>query len=80
MPPVAPPVVYRGNAEFETVAGKVLSFRMEPKGIREIAECLALKDKKAVRRYLRPLLDQGRLAMTIPDVPNSRFQKYVTVR
>jgi len=41
---------------------------------------LEYKDKKTVRKYLKPLVEQGRLAMTIPDKPNSSNQKYVTVK
>ena len=72
--------VPRGDEAFEAVAGKILALCVEPKGIREIAAALGLKDKKSVRRYLRPLLDQGRLAMTIPNAPTSRLQKYIAVR
>ena len=31
-----------------------------------------------VKRYLHPLLDDGKLVMTIPDKPNSPNQKYIT--
>ena len=41
---------------------------------------LGYKDKKTVRKYLNPLLDQGLLARTVPDKPNSRNQRYITAR
>ena len=44
-----------------------------------VANMLGYKDKTTVRRYINPLLEQGRLAMTIPDKANSRNQKYITV-
>ncbi len=60
---------------------KILSFCDKPRSISEIVEHLGLKDRKGVRlRGLYPLVDQGRLAMTIPEKPSSRFQKYVTIK
>lgn len=41
---------------------------------------LHYKDKKTVRKYVKPLVEAGRLAMTIPDKPNSSLQKYVTIK
>ena len=55
-------------------------FCSEPKGILEIAEYLHYKDKKSVHKYLDPLILQGRIALTVPDKPNSKNQKYVTIR
>ena len=38
---------------------------------------LGLKDRKHfVESYLQPALTQGMIALTIPDKPNSRLQKY----
>ena len=59
---------------------QILDFCNEPKGILEIAEILGYKDKKTVRKYIKPLIQNGRLAMTIPNKPNSRNQKYISVR
>lgn len=71
IPPVIPPV--------DEKTDKILTFCREAKSVLEIAEMLRYKDKKTVRRYLNPLLEQGRLAMTVPDKVNSRNQKYITV-
>ena len=60
---------------------KILSFCDKPHSIIEIVEYLGRKDRKGVRlRGILPLVNQGRLAMTIPEKPNSRFQKYVTIK
>lgn len=59
---------------------KILLFCMEPKGILEIMDFLGYKEKKSVRKLLRPLLEMGRIAMTVPDKPNSKNQKYITIR
>ncbi len=58
----------------------ILEFCTTPKGVLEIAELLGFKEKKSVRRHIKPLVEQGRLAMTIPDKPNSKNQKYITIK
>lgn len=80
--PVSTPVTTPVESLFEdnTQTKRILEFCTSPRGILEIADMLGYKQKKSVRRYLKPLVEQGRLAMTIPDRPNSSSQKYVTVR
>ena len=61
-------------------AALLLKYCQEPKTTLEIADYLGYKDKRSVRKYLNILLSQGHIAMTIPDKPNSRYQKYVTIQ
>ena len=63
-----------------SVRREVLQFCSEPKGILEICEYLGYKDKRSVRKIIDPLLELGRLAMTVPDKPNSRNQKYISIK
>lgn len=43
----------------------------------EQAAALGLRDRKSFReRYLRPALKAGPITMTLPDKPNSRWQRY----
>ena len=65
----------------EFLQAQILQFCNEPRTTVEIVVHLGLKDRKGVRnRGIAPLLKLGRLAMTIPDKPNSRFQKYITIK
>lgn len=58
----------------------LIEFCYEPKTALEVAHYLGYKDKRSARKYLDVLLAQGRIAMTIPDKPNSKNQKYVTIK
>lgn len=43
----------------------------------ELQAMLGVADRKSFReRYLRPALDAGLIAMTLPSKPNSRLQRY----
>ena len=64
----------RNSAEY------ILDFCITPRSILEISELLEYKEKKLVRKHIKPLLEQGRLAMTLPDRPNSKNQKYITIK
>ena len=58
---------------------KILEFCQTPKSRHEIQEYLAIKHREYFRlEILKPLIEKGLLKLTIPDKPNSRFQKYVT--
>ena len=60
---------------------KIIAFCSEPRSKAEIANHCGFKDiKHFTAHYLKPLLESGRLQMTIPGKPNSRNQKYVAVR
>ena len=61
-------------------AERILEFCMAPRTIHEIMELLGHKERKSTRRYVKPLVEQGRLAMTLPDKPQSKNQKYITIR
>ena len=60
---------------------QILLFCLDgPRSILEIGHMLGYKDKKTIRKYLNPLLDEGLLTRTVPDKPNSRNQRYLTAR
>lgn len=62
-------------------ATTLLEFCKEPRSRKEIANYLGIKTASyAIERYVRPLLEEGKLEMTIPERPKSTHQKYRTVR
>ena len=59
---------------------KLIEFCDMPRSKREMMDYLGLTDSKNFReRYLVPLLEAGKIEMTIPDKPNSGNQKYKKV-
>lgn len=63
-----------------SIEEKALLFCSEAKSIIEICDYLGFKDRRTVRKIINPLLELGRLAMTVPDKPNSRNQKYIAIK
>ena len=58
----------------------VLNFCSTPRTKGEIAKFLGVKTKYYVmHRYVNPLLEEGRLAMTIPEKPQSKLQRYYSI-
>ena len=57
---------------------RIISFCSEPRTRAEIQKYIGLKVKNNfIKNYLKSLLNEDRLAMTIPENPNNRNQKYV---
>ncbi len=55
----------------------LLAFCAVPRSRQEIADHLGIASVQyAVRRYVEPLIDSGKLVMTIPDKPKSPKQKF----
>lgn len=62
----------------EQVRERILFFCGTARSKREIAEYTGYKDlRNLTSRYLKPLIDEGELQMTIPQTPRHRNQKYV---
>ena len=59
----------------------VLDFCMTEKSKQEICSFIGYRNLTYfTRKYLNPLLKSGQIKMTIPDKPNSRNQRYITIR
>lgn len=57
----------------------LISFCNIPRTRAEISEFLGLGTSYyAMQQYILPLIQEGKLVMTIPDKPRSKYQKYVT--
>ena len=62
-----------------TPQDKILEFCKIPRSKNEIVAYMGYKDLRYfTKEYMKPLLKNGELVMTIPDKPNSKNQKYVT--
>lgn len=59
---------------------KIVAFCAEPRSKAEIANHCGFKDTKYfTAHYLKPLLENGQLQMTIPGKSNSSKQRYIAV-
>ena len=63
------------------IGNKIIVFCSVPRSRVEILNHLGFGSKSALwRNYLRPLLADGKLQMTIPEQPKNRNQKYVVMK
>ncbi|MDR2771037.1 MAG: putative DNA binding domain-containing protein [Clostridiales Family XIII bacterium] len=70
-----PEAPYRYGAPIREPAD-IVSFCEQPRTREEIARFLGKTQYYALKNFVRPLLAEGRLKMTIPDRPKSRWQRY----
>ncbi|MCI7004248.1 MAG: hypothetical protein MR890_02375 [Akkermansia muciniphila] len=65
--------------DIAAIQEKIINFCRRPRSLSEISEMLGIKDRKWIKdKYMKPLIG-SKLTYTIPDSPNSRFQKYQTI-
>ena len=63
------------------VLQRILVFCQKEKSKKEICEYMGYHNRTFfTRKYLFPLLQEGKLQMTQPDKPSSRSQKYIAVK
>ena len=67
--------------DFMAAEDNILYFCEEPRTKDEISDFMDIKTPYyVVSRYLKPLIEQNKIAMTKPEKPGSRYQKYYTVK
>lgn len=57
----------------------LLEFCEQPRSRQEIIDFLGFSRYYSMSKILQPLLDAGKLGLTMPDKPKSSKQRYVTV-
>lgn len=64
-----------------SISQHILDFCQVERSKKEICECMGYRNRTFfTRKYLFPLIQEGKLQMTQPDKPNSRNQKYIAVK
>jgi ATP-dependent DNA helicase RecG len=62
----------------QTECNKMLEYCSSPRSLSSILQYMGYTNRSKFRnKYIVPMIKQGKLAMTIPEHPTSRFQKYV---
>ena len=57
---------------------KIVEYCLEAKTLKEIMEYFGYKHRPTfIQNHLKPLLNEGKISLTIPDKPNSKNQKYI---
>lgn len=68
------------NSQSAETEKKIVDFCITARNVQEILEQLKLRDRKNLMVYIKRLLEQGRIARTIPDKTNSKNQKYISIK
>ncbi|MBP5416658.1 MAG: putative DNA binding domain-containing protein [Clostridiales bacterium] len=64
----------------DDITNDILDFCLTPRTRIEIAEFLGVTTPTyAIKRYIKPLIESGKVGITIPEKPNSSNQKYYTI-
>lgn len=68
-------------AKLPTSTRKILAYCQQPRSRSEIAAHLQQENPYYVaRRYIKPLVEQGMLELTMPESPRSKNQRYVAAK
>ncbi len=68
------------TAQKEKKVNALLEYCKEPRNRDEMMKFLGIKHRTTFRSdYLNPLLNEGKIAMTIPDKPQSKNQKFYSL-
>lgn len=68
---------YKKTLENATEENSLIEFCRTPRSRKEISEFLKVKSVAyAMKRYVQPLIESGKIKLTIPDTPKSTQQKY----
>lgn len=69
------------HPSFKEQSEALLEFCEVPRSRQEIAVFLGARSRYDIyERYIRPLVAAGMLALTVPEKPKSKYQKYYTLR
>lgn len=67
------------NPELSDTQKKIAFFCAErPRSRQEIAEMVGVQPPYVMRRYVKPMVEEGLLRQTLPDAPKSSHQRYFT--
>ena len=67
-------VIQNKDAEIEQ---EILNYCIAPRSRKELAGKFGFEAPSYfIKKYISPLIDEGKIRMTIPDKPKSKFQKY----
>ena len=73
------PLVKVEDKAQDEIISRIIEFCKEERNIFEIMQYIGYKNIKRFRRdYIKPLVEEGILKMTIPDKPTSKNQKYIS--